>query len=453
MHQQQQQYGNNSNMYASSGNVRIRRPHPHDVLSGRGGGINSHPGNKTFRAWVADRKEAYNLAITKAEKAEVAHEVMNLVRSQQPPGRFLTRDTSSSAVGQSWWVEVDGNRALAKTSQALREGAPQIRAAHKEELGEKMEQARKSRRRSRPAAQAAPAATLTPLMSNQPMQAPSATMQPMQPPQTQTKSPVVDEALRALQKNVELARTQAEQNQTPVNLVPPLMSNSKFDESYNQRPQKKTKFERILPPASPAGGGTSSSSRETPPLTSVPSPREGGNGTFQEPKLVKPLPMPRAMSQNSAKALMRTNSLALSDFSQGDMKEEDLTGDFVDPFADESNLLIDDIPSQTPPRPKKTPPLRNVSSVSSAEQQQSGKNSLGPRYVSPEFTSQPGPAAECSPIRPPSTPPRKPNCFCDCGLPYSSGECICSELADHLLHRADGLGLYVHHLLADDILL
>lgn len=36
---------------------RIRQPNPQDVLSGRGGGINSHPGNKAFRQWISERKE------------------------------------------------------------------------------------------------------------------------------------------------------------------------------------------------------------------------------------------------------------------------------------------------------------------------------------------------------------------------------------------------------------
>ena len=117
---------------------RIRTPHPHDVLSGRGGGINAHPGNVVFREWVRVRKEDYNLAPNKAEKTRVALEVMDQVRNQDPPGRFLTRDSTSTPSmgggGGSWWVEVDENRALAKTSQALREGAPQIRSAHKDEI-------------------------------------------------------------------------------------------------------------------------------------------------------------------------------------------------------------------------------------------------------------------------------------------------------------------------------
>lgn len=46
---------------------RIRTPNPQDVLSGRGGGINSHEGNKVFRQWVNERKSDYNLAQNKKE--------------------------------------------------------------------------------------------------------------------------------------------------------------------------------------------------------------------------------------------------------------------------------------------------------------------------------------------------------------------------------------------------
>lgn len=109
---------------------RIRTPHPHDVLAGRGGGINSHEGNKVFRDYVKMYKNDYNLAGSKAEKARVARKVLELVQAQNPPGRFLQRDSGTGA--GSYWVEIDDGKAMAKTSQALREGAPTIRAQHKE---------------------------------------------------------------------------------------------------------------------------------------------------------------------------------------------------------------------------------------------------------------------------------------------------------------------------------
>mmetsp|Transcript_6219 Transcript_6219/g.9125 ORF Transcript_6219/g.9125 Transcript_6219/m.9125 type:complete len:972 (-) Transcript_6219:2620-5535(-) len=124
---------------------RIRTPNPNDVLCGRGGGINSHPGNRTFRSWVRERKESYNLAKSKAQKAKLSREIVDRVRNLNPPGRFLMREDRTAGAGApapsesigvsglyyGWWIEIDDTKAMAKTSQALREGAPSIRAAHK----------------------------------------------------------------------------------------------------------------------------------------------------------------------------------------------------------------------------------------------------------------------------------------------------------------------------------
>jgi hypothetical protein len=135
---QDEQFMNASQYVTSASGIavkRIRTPHANDVLSGRGGGINSHVGNVHFRQWVHERKNDYNLAVDKTEKARVAHQIIALVQAQIPPGRFLQKDTSlSSSNSNSWWTELDEEKILAKTSQALREGAPQIRAANKDVL-------------------------------------------------------------------------------------------------------------------------------------------------------------------------------------------------------------------------------------------------------------------------------------------------------------------------------
>jgi len=132
--QQQQHNPSSSYQYvATSGTSikRIRTPHPNDVLCGRGGGINSHPGNKNFRNWVRERKEAYNLATSKVSKASVAREIVQIVRNTSPPGRFLMREVINGTTTSNYWTEIDDNKAMAKTSQALREGAPAIRSKAK----------------------------------------------------------------------------------------------------------------------------------------------------------------------------------------------------------------------------------------------------------------------------------------------------------------------------------
>jgi hypothetical protein len=113
---------------------RFHTPHPHDVLSGRGGAINSHEGNVQFRQWVQEQRTRYALAKSKQEKTLVAQLVIDIVRAQQPPGRFLQKDHASRlgsrSAGEEWWVELDEDKVMAKTCQALREGATQIRAAY-----------------------------------------------------------------------------------------------------------------------------------------------------------------------------------------------------------------------------------------------------------------------------------------------------------------------------------
>lgn len=90
-----------------------------DVLCGRGGLTNGNPGNIFFRRLVRMKQEAYLLA-SKREKAGVAREIVEEV--QRRNGRFLKKDSNGV------WVEICERKAREKTSQALREGAPELRA-------------------------------------------------------------------------------------------------------------------------------------------------------------------------------------------------------------------------------------------------------------------------------------------------------------------------------------
>ncbi|KAL7545895.1 hypothetical protein ACHAWF_009252 [Thalassiosira exigua] len=69
----------------------IPHPGPNDVVLGRGGGTNSHPGNVRFRKLVAAHKLRY-LAAGKTDKPRVAHDVVTEWRRMVPPGRFLAKD-------------------------------------------------------------------------------------------------------------------------------------------------------------------------------------------------------------------------------------------------------------------------------------------------------------------------------------------------------------------------
>lgn len=100
----------------------IPSPHPHDVLCGRGGGTNNHVGNSHWRMLVAANKQLY-VTLPKRQKMLLSRSIVNAVRSQNPPGRFLQKDNKSEL-----WYDVGDQRAQEKTSQALREGAPNIRS-------------------------------------------------------------------------------------------------------------------------------------------------------------------------------------------------------------------------------------------------------------------------------------------------------------------------------------
>jgi len=87
-----------------------------DVLLGRGKGSNNWVGNKKFRKLVAKFQEEY-FETSRREKPVLAKRIADLVKSQNPPGRFLQYNNTSGI-----WYEVDDDERVRKSSQALREG-------------------------------------------------------------------------------------------------------------------------------------------------------------------------------------------------------------------------------------------------------------------------------------------------------------------------------------------
>ncbi|KAL3802274.1 hypothetical protein ACHAWO_013179 [Cyclotella atomus] len=104
----------------------ITNPGPHDILCGRGGGTNAHPGNIKFRKLVAAHKLRY-LAASKSDKPSVAREVVKEWRSLNPPGRFLAKmdENNGNEDGNGdqpvVWYDVGDKKAREKASQCLRE--------------------------------------------------------------------------------------------------------------------------------------------------------------------------------------------------------------------------------------------------------------------------------------------------------------------------------------------
>jgi hypothetical protein len=104
---------------------------PNDVLCGRGGNINSHPGNERFRRIVESKKRLYLTSRFKREKRVIACNIVDEIKAQN--GRFLAKiNVTGSKRGRKkapdpGWYEVDIEKAREKTSQALRENASEIR--------------------------------------------------------------------------------------------------------------------------------------------------------------------------------------------------------------------------------------------------------------------------------------------------------------------------------------
>lgn len=102
----------------------ITDPNENDVLCGRGGRINSHPGNIKFRDVINARKKEYLAPTTKKlEKAHIAAAIVYDIRAMEPPGRFLKEERDTGL-----WYDIGDAKAIKKTGQALREDAPDIRS-------------------------------------------------------------------------------------------------------------------------------------------------------------------------------------------------------------------------------------------------------------------------------------------------------------------------------------
>ena len=112
------------NISSSSDEIIYRTdvPNKNDVLCGRGGTINSHPGNEQYRNLVESKKRVYLTARFKVEKRLIATSIVDQIRKMDPPGRFLQKDADSQS-----WFDIGEEKAREKTSQALRENSKDLR--------------------------------------------------------------------------------------------------------------------------------------------------------------------------------------------------------------------------------------------------------------------------------------------------------------------------------------
>jgi len=88
-------------------------PSDNDVLLGRGGRSNHHPGNKAYRDKVGEIRDNYRSS-EKNAKTDLSQDLVNWVQQEQQ-GRFLKQDDDKK------WYVVTNIVARRKASQALRE--------------------------------------------------------------------------------------------------------------------------------------------------------------------------------------------------------------------------------------------------------------------------------------------------------------------------------------------
>lgn len=86
-----------------------------DVLCGRGGLSNQHPGNRMFRRIVNENKEFYHKCKSPTRKHLLVVSIIQAI--QVHGGRFVRKRGNS-------WIEISHKEACVKTSQALRDSAP-----------------------------------------------------------------------------------------------------------------------------------------------------------------------------------------------------------------------------------------------------------------------------------------------------------------------------------------
>jgi hypothetical protein len=98
------------------------KPGENDILSGRGAGVNSHPGNVLFRRLIQANKPLY----MKADPGQKKRIIKEIVKTATMHGNFLKQNPDTEL-----WEVVSSDEVRKKTGQALRENAPEIKRKHR----------------------------------------------------------------------------------------------------------------------------------------------------------------------------------------------------------------------------------------------------------------------------------------------------------------------------------
>jgi hypothetical protein len=92
----------------------VDAPSKLDILCGRGGKSNNHPGNRRYRQLVSDMKSSYRRIGSKSAKTDLSRAIVDHVYKYG--GRFLKADTLAGR-----YIILTPDESRKKTSQALRE--------------------------------------------------------------------------------------------------------------------------------------------------------------------------------------------------------------------------------------------------------------------------------------------------------------------------------------------
>jgi len=110
----------------------VLKPMANDILSGRGAGVNLHPGNVYFRSLIQSNKQSY-IDADPGEKKRIIKRIVEIVIKR---GRFLKQDSKAEM-----WIPITIDEARRKTGQALRENAPAIKK-QRNDIKQKLQMAR-----------------------------------------------------------------------------------------------------------------------------------------------------------------------------------------------------------------------------------------------------------------------------------------------------------------------
>jgi len=105
----------------------VVKPKENDILSGRGTGVNLHPGNVFFRQLIQSKKALY----VKSDPGTKKRIIRDIVELATQHGRFLKQDPETEL-----WVAISGEEVKKKTGQALRENAPAMKKLNKQKSDE-----------------------------------------------------------------------------------------------------------------------------------------------------------------------------------------------------------------------------------------------------------------------------------------------------------------------------